>query len=187
MIGALVRLGVVGAVAAVAVDRALAARRGDAPPEPLRMLVVVDAPIERVWDVVADVPRQPLWMHEMKELRLLEEGPIGPGARAEATVRIFGISVTDPVVVAAVEPPTRYAIRHEGLFAGSGVITLQPGADGTTTIVRWEETLVPPILPELGALVQAPILRSIFQADLVRLKRLVETGSAAEPPERHGW
>jgi hypothetical protein len=27
-------------------------------------------------------------------------------------------------------------------------------------------------------LVQAPILRSIFQADLHRLKRLVETGSA---------
>ena len=78
----------------------------------------------------------------------------------------------------AFEPPTRFAIRHEGLFTGGGLITLEPGADGTTTIVRWDETLVPPLLPELGALLQAPVLRPIFQADLHRLKRLVETGSA---------
>ncbi len=34
------------------------------------------------------------------------------------------------------------------------------------------------MLPDLGAIVQAPILRAIFQADLERMKRLVETGSA---------
>ena len=49
--------------------------------------------------------------------------------------------------------------------------------DGTTTIVRWEETLVPPLLPDLGALLQAPVLRAIFQADLHHLKALVEHGA----------
>ena len=58
------------------------------------------------------------------------------------------------------------------------MFTLEPGADGTTTIVRWEERLEPPVLPDLGALLQAPILRAVFQADLERMKRLVETGSA---------
>jgi hypothetical protein len=115
-------------------------------------------------------------MHEMKEVRLLTPGPVRVGTRGEATVRIFGIGVTDPVEVTELEPPTRFAIRHEGLFTGGGVITLEPGADGTTTIVRWDETLVPPFLPELGALLQAPVLRGIFQADLHRLKQLVETG-----------
>jgi len=160
------------------VDRWLAYRRGTRPPEPLRMLVVVDAPPNEVWAVVADIPLQPEWMHEMKAVRLTTPGPVGVGTRGEATVRIAGISVTDPVEVTAFEPPTRFAIRHEGLFTGGGLITLEPGADGTTTIVRWEETLVPPLLPVLGALVLAPVLRSIFQADLHRLKRLVETGSA---------
>ena len=92
-------------------------------------------------------------------------------------MRIMGISVTDPVEVSELEPPHRYAIRHLGLFKGGGVITLEPGADGSTTILRWDETLVPPILPQLGALLQAPILRSIFQADLERLKGLVEDGA----------
>ena len=175
-IGALAVLAVAGAWLA---DRLLAGRRGDAPVPPLEMLAVVDAPIEAVWTVVADVPRQLEWMHDMKSVRIETPGPIGIGTRAEATVRILGIPVTDPVEVVEFEPPHRYAIRHLGLFEGDGLFTLEPGADGTTTIVRWTERLEPPVLPDLGAVVQAPILRAIFQADLERMKRLVETGAAA--------
>lgn len=162
---------------ALAAEWLLGRARGARAPDPMRMLVVIDAPVEAVWSVVADVPLQVEWMAEMRSLRLDPPGPAHVGQRGEATVRIMGISVTDPVEITELDPPRRYAIRHLGLFSGGGVITLEPGADGTTTIVRWEETLVPPVLPQLGALVQAPILRSIFQADLERLKRLVETGS----------
>jgi hypothetical protein len=141
------------------------------------MLVVVDAPIEATWRVLADIGLQPAWMHEMKSVVVTTPGPAGVGTRGEATVRIFGISVTDPVEVVAFDPPTRFEIRHEGLFTGGGVITLETGSDGTTTIVRWAETLVPPLLPSLGALAQAPVLRGIFQADLHRFARLVESGA----------
>ena len=178
MLRRLVLVAAIVALKAWLLDRWLASRRGGRPSEPLRMLVVVDAPPEETWAVVSDIPLQPEWMHEMKEVRLTTPGPAGVGTRGEATVRIFGIGVTDPVEVTEFQPPTRFAIRHEGLFTGGGVITLEAGAGGATTIVRWDETLVSPLLPEIGALVQAPILRSIFQADLHRLKRLVETGSA---------
>jgi uncharacterized membrane protein len=144
----------------------------------LEMLAVVDAPIDATWAVVADIPRQVEWMREMKSVSVDTPGPVRVGTRAQATVRILGIAVTDPVEITELEPPRRYAIRHLGLFAGDGLITLEGGADGTTTVVRWEERLAPPVLPALGTAVQAPILRSIFQADLLRLKRLVETGAA---------
>ncbi len=130
-----------------ALDRWLAHRRGTRPPEPLRMLVVVDAPPAATWAVVADIPLQPEWMREMREVRLTTPGPTDVGTRGEATVRIAGISVTDPVEVTAFEPPTRFAIRHEGLFTGGGVITLEPGADGTTTIVRWDGDAGPAAAP----------------------------------------
>jgi uncharacterized membrane protein len=175
----LVALVVVAVPVAWLVDRWLASN-GDADgPAPLEMLAVVDAPIEATWAVVADIPRQVEWMREMKSVIVDTPGPVRVGTTAEATVRILGIAVTDPVQIVELSPPTRYAIRHLGLFSGSGLITLEGGADGTTTIVRWEERLAPPVLPALGATVQAPILRSIFQADLERLKRLVETGSVA--------
>jgi len=43
--------------------------------------------------------------------------------------------------------------------------------------VRWEETLIGPVFPYLGAIVQKPILGAIFQADLERLRAIVESGS----------
>lgn len=177
MLRRLAVLGLLGIPAALAAELLVARARGGRPPDPMRMLVVVDAPIEAVWAAVADVPFQVEWMAEMRVLVLDPPGRAHVGQRGEATVRILGLSVTDLVEVSELEPPRRYAIRHLGLFKGGGVITLEPGADGSTTILRWGETLVPPILPQLGAIVQAPILRAIFQADLERLKELVEHGA----------
>ena len=179
MIRGALRLALVGAGIGYALDRVLSNQSGGADPDPIESMIVIDAPIERVWAEVADVEGQPRWMQEMKAVRLLTPGPVGVGTVGEADVRIFGISVTDPVQITEFEPPHRFAISHEGSFTGRGLITLESGADGTTTIVRWEERLVPPLLPHLGALMMTPTLGAIFQADLARLKELVETGSTA--------
>jgi uncharacterized membrane protein len=171
-----IRLGVLGVGAGIVADQLLRRRAEGKPPAPIESLVVIDAPIERVWAVVADIEGQPRWMLEMKSVRLLTKGPIGVGTRGEATVRIMGMSTTDPVTITEFEPPTRFAVRHEGSFTGGGLVTLESGVDGTTTIVRWTETLVGPVFPYLGAIVQRPILGAIFQADLERLRELVESG-----------
>jgi hypothetical protein len=110
----------------------------------------------------------------MKSVRLLTPPPIGVGTRGEATVRVFGVSVTDPVEVTEFAPRQRFAIRHEGSFTGGGVITLEAGADGTTTILRWDETLIAPIMPRLAARLQAPLFGAIFQADLERFRAICE-------------
>ncbi len=157
-------------------DRFLASRADDGLPPAIRSLAVVDAPIERTWRALADIERQPEWMHELKRVRLETPPPVGVGTRGIGTVRILGISVEDPVEVTQFEPPRRFAIRHEGLFTGGGVITLESGADGTTTIVRWDERLVAPLLPHLAAALQRPVFRLIFQSDLDRFARLVGQG-----------
>jgi uncharacterized protein YndB with AHSA1/START domain len=154
-------------------DRWLRGQVRDEPPVAIRSVVVVDAPIERTWTVLADIERQPAWMHELKAVRLETPGPVGVGTRGTGTVRILGITVEDPVEVTEFTPPTRFAIRHEGLFTGGGVITLARGADGTTTIVTWDEQLVAPLLPHLAAAVQRPIFARIFQDDLHAFARLV--------------
>jgi uncharacterized membrane protein len=173
-----VRLAIVGAGIGYALDRILAEQAGDRDPDPISSMVVVDAPIERVWDVLADLERQPLWMEEMKAIRIPEGEPIGVGLVCEADVRIFGITVTDPVRITEFEPPHRYAISHDGMFRGSGTITLEAGPDGTTTIVRWDEVLIPPIFAHLGALAMTPVLGAIFQSDLARFKEMVERETA---------
>ena len=173
VVRAILRLGAIGLVVGWVVDEALRRRAAGAEPRPFATRIVIDAPIERVWAVVADIEGQPRWMHDMKEVRV-EPGPVRVGTRGVATVRIFGLSTRDPVRVTTVDPPHRFSIEHLGTFRGHGDLTLEPGADGTTTIVRWDETLIAPALPHLWATLAEPLMTGIFQADLRRLRDLVE-------------
>jgi len=174
LVRSIVRLTALASVAAWLADRWLRDRAAGAQSVPIRSSVVVDAPIERVWAVLADIERQPAWMNELTSVRLTTPPPVGVGTRAVGRVQAFGIALDDPIEIVAFEPPTRYAIRHDGLVTGGGEIRLAAGADGSTTEVTWEETLVAPVLPHLGSLILAAVFGPIFQRDLERLAALVE-------------
>lgn len=177
VIRAVIRFALAGAVAGWLADTWLRRRAGGGPPPSFASLVVIDAPIERVWAAIADIEGQPRWMHDVKSVRLVTPPPTGVGTRGVATVRIFGLGTTDPVEITEFTPPRRFAIRHEGAFTGGGLITLEAGVDGSTTIVRWDETLIAPILPHAWAVLAAPVMTGIFQADLLRFRDLVEAST----------
>jgi uncharacterized membrane protein len=185
MIRRLVVTAVGGLAGAFVLDRWLAGLSvdGDGRPirVPIRSRVEIDAPIAAVWARLADIATQPEWMTEMRAVRVITPGPVGVGTRAEAEVRILGITVRDPIEIVEFSPPHRFAIRHEGRFQGGGLITLDTLEGGRRTRVDWAETLVQPILPSLGAMVQGPIFQRIFQADLERLKVLVEAEVEDDP------
>ena len=172
-------LGLASVGATFAIDRWIGSlvARGEGPDPVMKMAITIGAPIDEVWDVVSDIERQPLWMEEMKAVRLRSPGPVGVGTRGEADVRIFLIGVVDPVEVDVYDPPLRFGIRHVGTFAGEGRITLE-AIDARRTLVRWDEHLVPPLFPHLGQLLQKPVLGAIFQADLERLREIVESRHA---------
>jgi uncharacterized protein YndB with AHSA1/START domain len=187
VIGRLVRwavLALAGIGLVWGVDRWLGGRRrpddGDSVPNPIRSSIEIGVPIERVWVRLADVERQPEWMHDLKWVHLTTPGPVGVGTRAVGLVRILGIGVHDPIEVTELLPPHRYAIEHEGLFGGSGVFPLEALDDGRTALT-WDETLIPPVLPNLLGLIQAPLLGRVFQADLERLRDQLEIEAVTTP------
>ena len=178
MIGGLVRLGVAGGIAGFVIDRWLASRPSTAGAGPAEIVSEQDvaASPDEVWEILADIEAQPAWMNDLKSVRLLTGSPIGVGTRAIGTIRILGISVEDPIVITSFDRPSRYAIEHQGRYVGTGVIELV--ATGAGTHVRWTEVLIPPILPHLLAILQRPIFGAVFQADLDRLRDLVEAASS---------
>ena len=178
MIRGLLRIGAVAVVASWVLDRMLRWRAHGAPPAAVSTSVVISAPIERVWAVVADVEGQPRWMQDMKSVRMTTSGPWQVGSRGEATVRMFGVGVTDPVTITDFEPPTMFGIRHEGAFAGGGTFRLAPADGGAATVVDWKERLAAPVLAHAAAVETTPIFRHVFEADLKRLRDLVESGAA---------
>jgi uncharacterized protein YndB with AHSA1/START domain len=149
---------------------------GQALIEPIHSEVVVRAPVERTWEVLADIPGQVRWMAEMKWVRILTPASTGVGTRADALVRTFGIPVRDSVEITDWEPPRRYAYRHTGLVGGMGEFELAPGDDPGTTFVTWDEALVAPVFPHLGGSAFRAVFRPIFQADLEAFARIVEAG-----------
>jgi hypothetical protein len=101
---------------------------------------------------------------------------VQPGSRGRATVRIFGISTTDDVVITRFDPPSIFAIRHEGEFVGEGLLRFTE-INATSTRIEWMEYLRPPLFANIGGFVQRPILGAIFRSDLRHLKRILEEGS----------
>lgn len=167
-----------------AVDRWLGGRGrpddGLSAPDPIRSTIEIGVPIEQVWVRLAEIDRQPEWMHDLKWVRNMTPGPIRVGTRADGLVRILGIGINDPIEVTEFLPPHEYGISHEGLFRGSGVFRLEALDDGRTR-VTWDETLIAPILPNLLGLIQAPLLGRIFQADLERLRDQLEIEAVTSP------
>jgi uncharacterized protein YndB with AHSA1/START domain len=162
----------------------------------------IHAPIDQVWEVLVDVPGQPRWMRDLRDIRFQTPGPLAVGHVAIGTVHMFGLSQSDPIEVTALDAPERYAIRHLGGFRGWGEFRLVSVEDGRATHVRWREELratpeaVPLLplmtrLPVVGEAVErvargvlrlmdpffAPVFVAVFRADLRRLKRLIETGA----------
>ena len=168
-------LAAIGAFGALVLEWILerAVRIGTLAPPQMHMEILINAPLPRVWEYASDVQRQPEWMHEMKRVEMITPGAIKVGSRGRATVRIFGISTTDDVVITRLEPPHAFGIRHEGKFTGEGLLEFSAASE-QQTLIRWMEYLRPPLFPMLAGFLQRPILRRIFQSDLRHLKEILE-------------
>jgi uncharacterized membrane protein len=144
---------------------------------PVHLVTSIDIrrPAEAVWPWLVDWEALPRWMREMRSVRVLGARREGVGVEAVATVRVGGISTTDPIVVTRWEPPSVLEIEHHGWVRGIGYMELSPAEEGTHLF--WRESLVPPWgLPgRVGFRVYRPLLARTFARDLERLRDLVET------------
>lgn len=176
----LILLAVIGLTGAVFIELLLARliRSGAIRRPEINLTIEIAAPRSAVWAYASDIARQPEWMHEMKHVEMLTPPPVQPGSRGRATVRIFGISTTDDVVITQFDPPSIFAIRHEGRFVGEGLLRFT-ALDESRTRIDWLEYLRPPLFANLGGFVQRPILGAIFCSDLRHLKRILEGGPKA--------
>ncbi|HEY8546648.1 MAG TPA: SRPBCC family protein [Acidimicrobiales bacterium] len=96
--------------------------------------VDVDAPRERVWEVLAAVTEWPEWTASMQQLTPLDDGPLGVGSR----VRVRQPSLPTVVwTISTWEPGRRFTWES----SSPGVATaadheLDDRGDGTTVVLR---------------------------------------------------
>ena len=158
----------------------------------LNLWIHIEAPPDRVWDVISDIPGQKRWMVDLRKVEPFgaqsSTGDSGDwaqeGAVLDVTSELFGLPlVKDRMRISRWEPPTRFDIEHIGAFTGIGEFILKPVAGGT--LFTWREVFKPPlgVLGELGfALVVGPHLRSVFRRSMANVKRLSEESDVTTKP-----
>jgi uncharacterized protein YndB with AHSA1/START domain len=137
--------------------------------------VHIDAPIEAVFDVVADTRNEPAYNPDMTRVELLTPEPIGTGTRFRASMGRAGTPML--VELTEVQRP-RLLASHitSSQMEVSGTLTLTEDAGGTT--MRWNWQVRPKgglrLLGPLFGVVGGRMERRIWTG----LKRYVESGRA---------
>jgi uncharacterized membrane protein len=140
--------------------------------------IVIDRPVDEVWNFVHDPTKDALWQTTLRESELLSEGPIGVGSRVREVRQFLGIRVELAWEVTEYEPNTRSSIRGvSGPVPLSGSYVLAPENGGTRFTVAGE--LDAHGLFKLAEPVFARMTARELESNLGHLKDLLEAGEAS--------
>lgn len=140
--------------------------------------VELDAPPERVWEVVEPVENHVDWMADAVAIRFITDQTRGVGTRFECDTKVGPIRLTDHMEITEWDPGRAMGVRHTGIVTGSGVFTLEGIDLDRRTRFTWTEDLRFPwyLGGRLGELVGAKVVMgAIWRRNLKRLKAIVES------------
>ena len=135
--------------------------------------VSVDLPASPadVWAEVERIESHVEWMADAESITFLTDERRGAGVRAEVATAFGPLRTTDVMEFTEWDPPHRMAVRHVGLFTGTGAFTLAEVAPGITRFT-WSERIEFPWFfgGPIGAWVAQPVFRWIWKRNLRRLR-----------------
>lgn len=140
--------------------------------------VELDAPPERVWEVVEPVEDHVDWMADAVAIRFITDQTRGVGTRFECDTKVGPIRLTDHMEITEWDPGRAMGVRHTGIVTGSGVFTLEGIDLDRRTRFTWTEDLRFPwyLGGRLGELIGAKVVMgAIWRRNLKRLKAIVES------------
>lgn len=142
--------------------------------------VHVEAPPQRVWDVLVDWENQPRWMVDARTVKVTSPHRVGSDVTIVCATDIaLGIVVDDPMLVTEWDEPRVLGVRHlGGIIRGVGAFELTETPYGTA-LTWWEEAQMPfgPLGEAVGEALVVPWVERVFRMSLSDLKRIAESQS----------
>ena len=131
------------------------------------MILVIEAPIERVWAALADWESQGDWMLQTR-VDVTSDIREGVGTTIAAFTGIGKLGVMDHMVVTSWQPPNICDVLHTGkIIKGTGRFELVV-IDADTTRFNWSEEI---LAPRAIFLLIAPGLYAGVRISLTKLGR----------------
>ena len=138
----------------------------------IRVAVVIDAPVRRVWNDLRNIGSHVEWMEEAVAIHFEGAQRQGVGTAFVCETRVGPLRTADRMEIVEWRPRHRIGVRHTGVVTGTGRFTLRRAGPGRTRFT-WDERLSVPwrLGGPLGALVAAPFLRRVWRTNLSRFAR----------------
>jgi uncharacterized membrane protein len=135
--------------------------------------IVINRPVEEVFDFVADERNEPRYNPRMRRADQLTEGPIGVGTRFRAQTVSMGRPVEMVIEFTDYQRPRRLvSSTHMASMELHGALTFDPVPDGTR--MRWSWELQPRGMLKLMSPLVARMGRRQEQRIWTGLKRFLE-------------
>jgi len=141
----------------------------------IKIEVCIRAPLQLVWEMVADVRTHTEWMVDAESITVTSDCSSGVGTTFDCVTKIGPFRTIDHMEITEWIEERVMGVAHRGLVSGSGRFTLQEAGPSDTNF-SWEETLTFPwwIGGRLTSIGSTPVLKAIWRGNLRRLSRLVE-------------
>ena len=145
--------------------------------------VVMDHPVEAVWEFVSNIENFGRWVEAVQEPRWTSEGERGVGSTYESEYLWSGKTSYVAYEVTAFEPPTKFTSRTtEGRFPYQGTITIEAVEGGTRVthdmMAGSDGAITAVMFTVLGGLLR-PMMRKRLVAELEVMS--TEIGKDAGP------
>ena len=132
--------------------------------------IIINRPVETVFDFVADERNEPRYNPQMLRAEKISEGPIGLGTRFRARTTSGGRPVEMILEITAYDRPRRLASSTRMAEMDiQGTLTLEPSGDGTRMHWSWAVKprglfkLMTPFIGLIGRRQERRIWRSLKQ------------------------
>ncbi len=142
------------------------------------------APLETVWEVMADLDNAAERIQAIVKLEILTDGPVGQGTRFRETRIMFKKEATEEMEITTWDPPNSYTTEADGCGCHyTCVITCEGDGDGTR--VTMSMSIVPRttfgrIMAALMGWMMKGACAKAFEKDLDDLRAFVES-QAVQP------
>jgi hypothetical protein len=119
-----------------------------------------------VWEELRHIERHVNWMVDATSIVFESPQHEGVGTSFRCTTKVGPFTLLDAMTITTWVEKSTMGVDHRGIVKGRGVFLLSPRGNGT--LLTWREELLFPwwMGGPLGALVAAPILRSLWRKNL---------------------
>lgn len=151
----------------------------------VHVCATIDASPAITWSAIEHIRSHVDWMADAEVIRITSATSQGVGTEFECDTRIGPLRVTDRMSITEWRPGEAMGVDHRGVVTGSGRFVLAPLAGGRTSFC-WDERIRLPLWMggPVGERAAAPLLTRLWQGNLGRLKRIVESTGNGAPPRR---